>query len=190
MRNKYKYGELVVISGKGKIYGKVKNKLGIIIEKDDFYNDYYINLFLGKKDWFNEKELKSAFNEKKNKIPKFDIRLVLIKKGYEILKKALKDNEPISNDKFKKVSFKKKFIKDKKEYIILGWDNVFWPATNKSIKLLEKTIKKFRKLDIAFQYIVLNKDELEDVRIYEFIENDKNVDVFEVKTIIIKKCGG
>ena len=45
MRNKYNYNELVNVNGTGRIYGKVKNKLGLIIDKDTFYNDYYINLF-------------------------------------------------------------------------------------------------------------------------------------------------
>ena len=39
MRNKYNYDELVKVNGIGKVYGKVKEKLGIIIEKD-----YYLSL--------------------------------------------------------------------------------------------------------------------------------------------------
>lgn len=40
MRNKFNYGELVKVNGIGKIYGKVKNKLGFIIEKDSYYADW------------------------------------------------------------------------------------------------------------------------------------------------------
>ena len=58
MRNKYNYNELVVVSGIGKLYGKIKNKLGFIIEKDPFFQDYYIDLVFGKRDWFQEKDIK------------------------------------------------------------------------------------------------------------------------------------
>ena len=39
MRNKYSYNELVKVSGEGKIFGNVKNKLGFIIKKDEFFED-------------------------------------------------------------------------------------------------------------------------------------------------------
>ena len=42
MRNRYNYGELVKVDGVGKQFGKVKNKLGFIIEKDIYYQEYYI----------------------------------------------------------------------------------------------------------------------------------------------------
>ena len=47
MRNKYNYNELVKVNGIGKELGKVENKLGFIIRKDDFYDDYYIELIFG-----------------------------------------------------------------------------------------------------------------------------------------------
>ena len=50
MRSKYNYGELVKVSGIGKEFGKVENKLGFIIRKDDFYDDYYIDMLFGERD--------------------------------------------------------------------------------------------------------------------------------------------
>ena len=180
MRNKYNYGELVKVSGNGKIYGKVKNKLGLIIEKDTFYKDYYIDLFSNKKDWFNENEITKVFNNKNN-IGKFQVRLCTTIKGFELINKNIEDNKPISNNKLKKMIIYKKFSKANKRYIIVGWESVYWPISNKSIKILEQTLKTFRKKDIPFKYIVMNEKNISDIRIYEFIENDNNVDVFLVE---------
>ena len=54
MRNRYNCGELVKVSGMGKQFGKIENKLCFIIRKDDYFEDYYIDLIFGEKDWFNE----------------------------------------------------------------------------------------------------------------------------------------
>ena len=50
----------------------------------------------------------------------------------------------------------KKFIRENKEYIILSWKSVFWPISNKSIKILEDSLRQFKRLDIPYQYIVKN----------------------------------
>ena len=67
MRNRYNCGELVKVSGKGKEFGNVKNKLGFIIRKDDFFEDYFIDLIFGEKDWFNEESIERVLEEKRNK---------------------------------------------------------------------------------------------------------------------------
>ena len=64
MRSKYNYGELVKVSGIGKEFGKVENKLGFIIRKDDFYDDYYIDMLFGERDWFSEDSLERVLGEK------------------------------------------------------------------------------------------------------------------------------
>ena len=48
MRNKYNYGELVKISGMGKNFGEVKNRLGFIIRKDDYATSSYCGTGLRK----------------------------------------------------------------------------------------------------------------------------------------------
>ena len=68
MRNKFKYGELVKINGIGKIYGKVKNELGFVIDKDEYYLDYYIDIFFGNKDWFDEKYLEKVLEKEGKEI--------------------------------------------------------------------------------------------------------------------------
>lgn len=192
MRNKFNYNELVKISGSGKIYGNIKNEFGFILEKDVIYGDYYVELFNKKRDWFNEKDITRVFNKKRNKTEKYQIRLCTTKDGFELIKEELKEKEPISNNKFNKINMYKKFIKDNKEYIILEWKSVFWPVSNKSIIILEDSIRKFKQLDIPYQYIVMNEERLTDIEIYEFIDNDINVNIFEIERKIKKsvKNGG
>lgn len=181
MRNKYNYGELVKVSGIGKEFGEVNNKLGFVIQKDDYYDDYYIEIIFGNKDWFNEDSLERILEERKNKIDKYQIRLCTTKEGYELIKSNLKANEPISNNKFKKIDIYRKFIKDNNSYIIIGWNSVFWPVSNKSIKVLEETLKEFKERNIPFQYVILNENIITDIRIMQFFEKDENVNIFIIE---------
>lgn len=181
MRSKYNYGELVKVSGIGKEFGKVKNKLGFIIRKDDFYDDYYIDMLFGERDWFSEDSLERVLGEKRNKTDKYQVRLCTTKHGYEFLKNKLKEKEPISNNKFKKMSIYRKFKKDEQTYVIIGWKSVCWPVSNKSIKILETVLQEFKGLNIPFQYVLLNEDRLTDIRILEFYENDSNVNIFSIE---------
>ena len=95
---------------------------------------------------------------------------------------------PISNNKMRQIALYKIFKRRKMKYVILGWNSVFWPKSNKSVIILEDTINKFRNLNIPFQYIVLNEENLFDILIKEFSENDSNVSVFFIeRKIKIKK---
>lgn len=181
MRNKYSYNELVKVSGEGKIFGNVKNKLGFIIKKDEFFEDYYIDLIFSEKDWFNEESIERVFKKNKNKTEKYQVRLCTTRQGYNFLKEKIKENEPISNNKFKKIDIYRKFEKDNKTYIIIGWKSVCWPVSNKSIKILETVLQEFKGLNIPFQYVLLNEDRLTDIRILEFYENDSNVNIFSIE---------
>lgn len=181
MRNKYNYNELVKVNGKGKESGIVENKLGFIIRKDDFYDDYYVDLIFGGKDWFSEDSIQRILGEKRNKTEKYEVRLCTTQDGYEMIKTRIKENEPISNNKFKKIDIYKKFEIDNKIYIIIGWKSVFWPVKNKSVNLLENTLKEFKDLEIPFQYILLNENIITDIRIMESTQTDKNVDVFIIE---------
>ena len=181
MRNKFNYGELVKVSGIGKEFGEVNNKLGFVIQKDDYYDDYYIEIIFGNKDWFNENSLERILEERKNKIDKYQIRLCTTKEGYELIKANLKAKEPISNNKFKKIDIYRKFEKNNNLYIIIGWNSVFWPVSNKSIKILEETLKEFKEKNIPFQYVILNENIITDIRIIQFFEKDENVNIFVIE---------
>lgn len=181
MRNRYNYGELVKVSGIGKELGKVENKLGFIVRKDDFFEDYYIDLIFGEKDWFNENAIQRVLGEKRNRTEKYQVRLCTTKQGYDLIKARIKEKEPISNNKFKKINIYKKYERDGKSYIIIGWKSVYWPVSNKSIKILETTLQDFKTLNIPFQYVLLNEDRLSDIRKMEFSEDDSNVNVFFIE---------
>ena len=187
MRNRYNYGELVKVNGIGKQFGEVKDQLGFIIRKDDFFEDYYIDLIFGKKDWFEEKCIERILGEKRNKTEKYQVRFCTTKEGYELIKSKLREREPISNNKFKKINIYKSFKRNGNIYVIIGWKSVFWPVSNKSVKILESTIKEFRNLDIPFQYILLNENVLTDIKTMEFSENDENVKVFSIERKIKTK---
>lgn len=187
MRNKYNYNELVKVNGIGKELGKIENKLGFIIRKDNFYDDYYIDLIFGASDWFSEDSIERVLGEKRNKTEKYEVRLCTTKQGYELIKTRIKEKEPISNNKFKKIDIYRKFEKDNEFYIIIGWKSVFWPVRNKSVNILENTLQEFKSLDIPFQYVLLNENRITDIRIMESIQNDKNVKVFSIERKIKTK---
>ena len=187
MRNKYNCGELVQVNGIGKQFGKVENQLGFIIRKDDFFEDYYIDLIFGEKDWFNEKSIARVLGEKRNKTEKYQVRLCTTEEGYKLIKQRLNEKEPISNNKFKKINIYRKFKKDDKTYIIIGWKSVYWPVSNKSIKILEETIGEFKYLNIPFQYVLLNENVLTDIKNITFSEEDDNVEVFYIERKIKTK---
>ena len=180
MRNKYNCGELVKVNGIGKKFGKVENGLGFILEKDEFFNDYYIDLIFGEKDWFSEDSIERILGEKRNKTEKYQVRLCTTKNGYDLIRKNIKEKEPISNNKFNKLDIYKKFEKDGIVYIIIGWKSAFWPVSNKSIKILENTLQEFKENNIPFQYVLLNEDVLTDIKVMEYSDEDENVEVFSI----------
>lgn len=178
MTNKFKYGEVVFINGKGKISNKlIKSKIGIVKEKEYYYNDYYVEVFFGQDDWFNENDLTRAIERVNGKTKKYDVMIVStsdgINKIYENLKEISKDN------KWDKINLKKNFSKSNIEYCALGWNNTYWPETNKSVMAINNTIKTFRANNIPYQYLIVGKN-IDYLKREEFIENDSNVDVVDI----------
>ena len=180
MKNKFNRGDFVKVTGIGKIYGKVNEKLGFVIERDEYFKDYYIDLNNGKKDWFESKDITKVFDIPKRKNDKYQVRLCTTLKGYNILEKKL-NGKDISNNKFKNVKVYRRFQKDNGNYIVIGWSSVYWPSSNKSIKILEKTLNSFVNDNIPFKYIVMNENDIKDVKILKFTINDNNVDLIFVE---------
>lgn len=59
MFNKFKNGEIVIVSGIGKCDGKIYiNIIGRVICRDPFYLDYNVIFEDGTEDWFDKKYLK------------------------------------------------------------------------------------------------------------------------------------
>lgn len=178
MTNKFKYGEVVFINGKGKISNKlIKNKIGIVVEKEYYYNDYYVEVFFGKNDWFSENDLKRAVRRFNGKSKKYDVMIVStlegINKIYESLKNIPKDN------KWDKINLRKHFSKNNIDYCALAWNNTYWPKTNKSVMAINKTIREFRRNNIPYQYFIIGKN-IFYIKKDEFIDNDSNVDVADI----------
>lgn len=190
MQNKYKQGELVKINGKGKIFGKVKEKLGFIIDKDEYFGDYYVKLVFGSEDWYRESDITRVFEKEKINRNRYQVRVCTTTNGYILLKEAMEDIDEGPNGKFKQIKVYKTFVVKGKEYIILGWNSIFWYKKNKNVKLIEETINSFRELNIPFQYIVMNEKDALDIREDKFTRIDNNVNVLYIENKIkIKKLG-
>lgn len=59
MLNKFKINQKVCVNGIGKSSNKnYNNKIGSIIIKDYYFNDYLIKFDNNTEDWFNEKDLR------------------------------------------------------------------------------------------------------------------------------------
>jgi len=182
MKNKFRIGEIVVVNGKGKIFEKNESGLAIIESKDYYFNEYLVTILSKhKQDWFKEKAIERILGNKRNLVERYQIRLCTTEQGYELIKKEINKNLPLNNNKFRKVKIYRKFQKDNIIYIAMGWNSVFWPVSNKSIQIINNTIRSFKRLDIPFQYIVMNEDDLTDIEVYEFIENDSNVKIFSIE---------
>ena len=91
MMNKYKIGELVIVNGKGKMLGKQNtNVLGIIKEKDYYFNSYLVEIMFGKDDWFKEKDLTRTFEKKNRKIEKYKVGFAVAERGLEFITEEIR----------------------------------------------------------------------------------------------------
>lgn len=178
MTNKFKYGEIVLINGKGKLSNKaIKNHLGIVKEKEYYYKDYYVEVFCDNDDWFKEKDLTRTIERINGKTKKYDVMIVSTQNGINMIHNKIKS---ISKDnKWDKINLIKKYSKDSKKYCLIGWKNTYWPFTNKSVKGINEVISSFRRKNIPYKYLIVGKN-IDIVLKKEFIENDSNVDILNI----------
>lgn len=57
MFNKFKIGELVLCCGVGEVTQKYICKIGKVVEKDYYYQDYCIKFEDGTEEWMKEKDI-------------------------------------------------------------------------------------------------------------------------------------
>lgn len=194
MMNRYKKGELVIINGKGKLYSEEnKNVIGIIKEKDYYFNHYFIEVPFGKDDWFKESSISRVFNKEMKKTKKYKVCLAIKEEGLEFIKKQMSIDTEKTIDLFEQADIFQEYFADGNVYFFILWGDTYWPDTNFTVKAIEQSFPKLRKRNIAYQYIRLGKTNSneKEIKINEFIKNDNNVDIFEVLTSIkIKKIGG
>lgn len=192
MKNKFKYGELVIVKGKGKIANKEFEGLALVEYKEYYYNEYLLNVLSnGSKDWFREKDLKRVLERKNKKMNKYKVVLAIDKRGLDIIhRKLVKINDKKNNQLFK-MDFYKEYKVKNKEYAILVWTSTYWAETNSSVACIQKTLPELRKLDIAYKQIIIGETDINYIKINEFIDNDDNVNIFDiVPKIRINNVGG
>ena len=193
MKNRFMLGELVLVEGMGKIQNTKKvNEFGIIKQKEYYYNEYLIELLTSKrKDWFKEQDIEMILERKNKKMEKYKVALAIDRKGFDIIKKEIQKNYDAKNDIFRKANLVKKYKVKKKEYVILAWSSTYWPMSNYSVEIIEKTLDILREKNIAYQRIIIGETDPTYVQINEFIDNDENVNILEpVMRIKIRNIGG
>ena len=192
MMNRYKKGELVIINGHGKKYNEDNNNvLGIIKEKDYYFNQYLVEVIFGKDDWFKEEDLTRIFEKKNRKSDKYKVGLVIEKTGFDYILSNMKKSSEKTIDLFEQADIFQTYKQDEKNYILSIWSNTYWPDTNYTVQAIEEALPILKKENIPYQYIVIGITDSRFVKIDEFIKNDKNADMLEISTKIkIKKFGG
>lgn len=194
MMNRYKKGELVVVNGKGKLHSEDNlNVVGIIKEKDYYFNQYFVEILFGEDDWFKERDLTRIIEKEQKKTKKYKVCLAIKKEGLDYIQKQMLKDKDKTIDLFRQADLFQEYYADDNCYYFIVWGDTYWPENNFTVKAIENSLPKLRKNNIPYQYIkvgISNSNE-KDLKINEFIKNDDNVNVFEVLTSIkIKKFGG
>lgn len=66
MFNKFKISELVLCCGISEVTQKYICKIGKVVEKDYYYQDYCIKFEDGTEEWMKEKDIQKILRKKKN----------------------------------------------------------------------------------------------------------------------------
>lgn len=194
MMNRYKKGELVLVNGRGKINNQNnENVVGIVKEKDYYFNQYFIEIPFGEDDWFKEKDLTRLYEKDKKKTKKYKVCLAIKKEGFEYIKNKMLNEEEKTIDLFRQTDLFQEYHVNESVYYYMIWNDTYWPENNFTVRAIEESLSLLRKNDIPYQYIkvcIANSKE-KDFEMKEFIKNDSNVDIFEIITNIkLKKIGG
>ena len=194
MMNRCKKNELVIVNGKGKINENENfNEIGIIKEKDYYYNQYFVELLFGKDDWFKERNLNRIFEKKMKKANKYKVCLAIKKEGFDYIQKTMQNEKDKTINLFKQADLFQEYHQNESSYFFIIWSETYWPETNFTVGAIEKALPKLRKNNIAYQYIKIGVSENNEreLEVKEFCKNDSNVDIFEILTKIkIKRFGG
>lgn len=192
MKNKFRKGEVVIVDGIGKISEKNHNQLGIIEAKDYYYNEYLVTLISSKtEDWFKEKDIKTVMERNFKKQEKFKVVLAIDIRGLEIIETKVNSMPNKYNNILNKIDLYKEYQAYGKKYAILVWTSTYWSENNFVVNCIQDTFKELRKSNIAYKEIIIGETKPNYMKIFEFIDNDSNVDIFEIcQKIKIKNMGG
>lgn len=192
MTNKFRIGELVIVNGKGKVYGEKVRALAIIESKDYYFNEYSVTMLSSKRiDWFEEKDIERVMEKKIKKQEKQKVALVLEKKGLDIIEQKIRRMPNKNNNILKKMDFYTEYKAYGKTYAILIWTSTYWSESNFVVECIDKSFKELRKNNIAYKQIIIGETDPTYIKIKEFMDNDNNVDIFKIlQKIEIKNIGG
>lgn len=192
MKNKFRIGEIVTVDGISAIYEKHFSGLGIIEEKDYYYNQYLVTMLSNEKeDWFSEESIRSVMDRRIKKKEKYKVVLAIDKRGMEYILKNVKEMPNKYNNILEKVDFYKEYKAYRKKYIILAWTSTYWSENNFVVKCIQESFKELRKQNIAYKQIIVGETDPTQIKINEFIDNDINVDIFNIfHKIELKNIGG
>lgn len=192
MKNRFRKGEVVLVDGIGKISEKKHRQLGIIEAKEYFYNEYLITLISSKtEDWFREKDIKIVMERNFKKQEKFKVVLAIDIRGLEIIERKVNNMPNKNNNIFNKIDIYKEYQAYGKQYAILVWTSTYWSENNFVVNCIQSSFKELRKQNIAYKEIIIGETNPDYMKIFEFIDNDSNVDIFEIcQKIKIKNVGG
>lgn len=192
MTNKFRIGEIVIVNGKGKIYEKNFKALGIIEMKDYYLNDYLVTMLSnGKEDWFSEDDIQIVMERKFKKQNKYKVALAINMEGLNYIVNKVDSMPNKYNNLLEKVDFYKEYKAFKKRYAILVWTSTYWSESNFVVRCIEESFRQLRKQNIAYKQIIMGETDPTYLKINEFIDNDKNVDIFKIfQRIKIENVGG
>ena len=192
MKNKFRINEIVVINGKGEKYEKYTRALGIIIAKEYDFNEYLIYIISeNKQDWFKEDDLEIIMERKYKKQEKYKVALAIDMRGLDYIIRKINTLPNKNNNILKKIDFYKEYKSYKYNYAILIWTSTYWSETNFVVETIQKSFKELRKKNIAYKQIIIGITNPTYVKINEFIDNDKNVDIFNISQMIkLNNVGG
>lgn len=192
MTNKFRIGEIVIVNSKGKEGTKEIKAIGIIEHKDYYFNEYLVTLVSSnKQEWIKEKNIEKVIERKIKKQEKYKVVLAINKKGLDIIMNKLKNTQNKNNNILKKADLYYEYKACKNKYVILIWTTTYWSKSNFVVKCIEETLKDLRRENIAYKRIIIGITDPTYIKINEFIENDDNVDIFNIfHKIEIKKIGG
>ena len=192
MKNKFRIGEIVIINGTGKIYEKHIRALGIVKGKEYYFNEYLVSILSeDTEDWFSEDDLEIVMERRYKKQEKYKVALAIDMRGLDYITSKLDRLPNKNNNILKKIDIFKKYKAFKKEYAILIWTSTYWSETNFVVKTINESFKELRKMNIAYKQIIIGETDPTYIKINEFIDNDPNVDIFNIfQKIEIKNIGG
>ena len=192
MKNKFRIGEIVIINGKGKIYEKHIRALGIVKVKEYYFNEYLVSILSkNTEDWFSEDDLEIVMERRYKKQEKYKVALAIDMEGLDYIKSKLEKLSEKNNNIMKKIDIFKQYKVFKKKYAILIWTSTYWSETNFVVKTINESFKELRKMNIAYKQIIIGETDPTYIKINEFIDNDSNVDIFNIfQKIEIKNLGG